>query len=77
MAMPTKAQKKWLKRIKDSGCMLVTLDKDGPYYTLPDGTPIRTDLARNLIDADLVKPQQDGLFPGETQSYAVPDANPL
>lgn len=69
---PTKAQKKWIECIRESGGMLLTKSGEEDCYTLTNGRVVRSDLAQALINRGLVVPQNDGLFDSFTQIWVAP-----
>jgi hypothetical protein len=66
---PTKSQLRCVELVRAAGGMILTRDEDGEHYSLVNGSAVNIRTARNAIDLGLLRPQQDGLFPGETQTY--------
>lgn len=69
---PTKAQQKWVERIREAGGMILTKDGQEDSYTLTNGRVVRSDLAQTLIQRGFVLPQNDGLFDSFTQTWIAP-----
>lgn len=66
---PTPEEDTWLARIECSPLTL-THGKNGPRYSLRNGTPVPVPIALALREKGLVEPCGDGLL-GESQTYRV------
>jgi hypothetical protein len=67
----TAHQMRWLERIRQEGGMIQTRSDDGEEYSTVTGAHVNIRIATKLIDLGKVAPQQDGLFPGETQTFVA------
>lgn len=67
----TAHQLRWLERIRECGGMIQTRSDDGEEYSLVNGVHVNITVAKKLIGLGRVYPQQDGLFPNETQTFVA------
>lgn len=68
---PTIHQTSWLRRIAQYGLMVTRTPGEKDRYSLTNGDQIPHNTAKCLILNGWVKPQRDGLFGDETQTYRV------
>lgn len=68
-APATPGARNWHKKLEQGRVLMVTHSAEGSAYGLDTGQAVPTNVARSLQGDLFVRPNNDGLFPGMTQTW--------
>lgn len=64
-------RKRTMDALEQGHLLVLTHGAEGPSYGLDNGRAVPTKIARTLQGDLFVRPSEDGLFPGMTQTWKV------